>query len=164
VLNSYPTAAPLSGQLTRFVPYLQVGYGDDAANRLIVLDLDQGTIAWHGPQDDSTIHMNLFRGDTHWFLVANMPWPVVISIDGTTGRLTAAIRADSDERIGDLLPIHAANDRIWLHSWTWNTFDRPPIAVLDAATLEPTFARDVAITDVTAEVREALGYGRSSTP
>ena len=39
-----------------------------------------------------------------------------------------------------------------------------PIAVLDAATLEPTFARDVEITDVTAEVREALGYGQSSPP
>jgi hypothetical protein len=154
----HPGAAPLSGELSRFVPYLQVTASEEegAPERLIVLDLEEGKIAWHGPQDPGTIHMNLFHAGARWYLTTSMP-AAIVAIDGATGAIAAAIVADHERGVEDPLPLQVVGDRLWLYSGAWNTFDRAPIAVLDAATLEPSFARDVEITDVTAEIREALG-------
>jgi hypothetical protein len=77
--------------------------------------------------------------------------------DGATGELSAAVRLHDDDGIARLEPVNVAGDRVWVAGGTWTTFDAAQIAVLDGATLAPTFARGIAVTDVTAAMRQALG-------
>lgn len=158
VPKRYPRHAPLAGELPRFAPYVQSSYdGDTASTRLIMLDLDRGEIAWAGPADDALIHMTLFRGGERWYTF----WPyrsqILSAFDGATGELTGAVRLYDYRGIDRLEPVNVAGDRVWVAGGTWTTFDAAQIAVLDGATLAPTFTRGVEVTDVTAATRQAFG-------
>jgi hypothetical protein len=152
-----PRRAPLGGELTRFAPYVQRTYEDGTSTtRLIMLDLERGVIAWAGPRDDDLIHMSLFRGGDRWYA----HWPylsrILATFDGNTGELAAAARLHDHRGIADVQPAHVAGGRVWVAGGAWTTFGAAQIAVLDAATLAPTFARGVEVTDLTAVMREAL--------
>jgi outer membrane protein assembly factor BamB len=153
---TYPESAALAGELTRFVPYVLSTYQPEH-KRLVMLDLEEGKIAWQAPDDDSIIHFDLFRVGTRWVLVEGVTAGILAVFDGATGHLVAATNAHHYNGMTKLLPPHAAGDVLWLSAGVWNPLDKPPIAVLDVATLKPSFVRDVELHDVTEDVRKTLG-------
>lgn len=92
-----PWSAPVSGQLTRFVP-IQVRDGDDAsAQAIAMLDVDEGTLAWTSQTSGELVGDVVRVGDHHYFIKQS---PVLVAeLDGASGTLTAAIRVDADERM-----------------------------------------------------------------
>lgn len=158
VHKRYPQHAPLAGELPRFAPYVQSTYGGDepGSTRLIMVDLARGEIAWAGPADDALIHMTVFRAGERWYTFwPNSSW-ILSAFDGSTGELSAAVQLRDYHGIAALEPVHVAGDRVWVAGGTWTAFDAAQIAVLDGATLAPTFARGVEVTNVTAQVRQGL--------
>lgn len=157
--KKYTSTASLAGELTRFVPYAQVTHGPGVAaiKRLVMLDLEEGKIAWAGPEDDGIIHMSMFRSGTRWLTF----WPtrsgILSSFDGATGELTGSMRLHVYDGIGEVAPYHAAGNRIWIYGGTKGSASKPTIGVLDATTLEPVFARGIKIQNVLAETRKQLG-------
>ena len=155
----YPAFASLGGELTRFVPYVMSSASGSRSRpeALIMLDLETGTIAWRGFQDEQVIFGSLFRAGTRWVWSTGQLAPTVAVFDGTTGKLVAAVEAYSYHGIPDIRPSDAAGDTLWIYSGDWSTFDRSPIAVLDLATLAPRFVRTIKITDATAAMKKRLG-------
>jgi outer membrane protein assembly factor BamB len=153
-LASYPAHASLSGELTRFVPYFQVAL--DGPNGLLMLDLEQGSIAWSAPDDD-VIHKSVFRAGTRWYLFSGLFAARLAVFDGTTGKLDVAVDLDHPRGTGDVLPPHVEDGRIWMFSGDWVPVDQAPVAVLDANTLAPISNRGIRLTDVTAAMRAELG-------
>ncbi len=149
-----PRHAPLSGELTRFAPYLQVPLGSVAKrDRLIMLDLEQGKLAWTGPTDPDTIHSSLFQVDSLWYWVQRRG--LVSVFDGKTGHLRSSTLAQHRRGVGSLGPMHIRDGRVWMHTGEWTRVDEPPIAVFDA-TLFPLAIQSGDFSDVTAEVRRYL--------
>lgn len=155
----YSETAPLAGTLPRFAPYVAKVDGATIEIRLLMFDLDEGRIAWESPAEVELIVDHLFRAGDRWYLTAPLG-DVIMSFDGKTGRLDAAVRASAHDGVGDILAVHAADDALWLYTDEWTTFDRASITVLDGRTLRPRFARGVAITDKTADVRRWIGTVR----
>jgi hypothetical protein len=157
VAKRYVQHAPLAGELPRFSPYVQSSYDEGTSStRLIMLDLERGEIAWAGPADDALIHMTLFRGGERWYTFSPYGSSILSAFDGATGEFTAAVQLHDYHPIG-LAPVNVAGDRVWVAGGTWTTFDAAQIAILDGATLAPTFARSFEVTNVTAAMRQALG-------
>lgn len=159
VANEYPHAASLSGELTRFVPYVQTTFEmrGDGVKRFLMLDLEQGAIAWAGPNDESLSQLSLFRVGERWYtFVVPLGWTLTV-FDGRTGQLAAATRLHAYHGIGEIRPYHVSGDRIWVYAGARGPIGAASIALLDAATLTPIFSRGVKTTDVTAEVRAGLG-------
>jgi len=161
---SYPAAALIAGALPRFAFYVHVPFSDpDGPERepgLLVLDLDEGRVAWQGPENDDLIHWTMFKSGDRYFFYRRFPgW--LVSFDGATGRLEAAVETrDLDE----VRPYHVADGRIWVASSEWRHLDQPALALLDAATLKPVRAWGLPIADVTAEMRQKLGFGADGRP
>lgn len=151
VSQRYPLAASLSGELTRFVPYVQDTLNDNERTpSLIMLDLEEGKIAWAAPKDDRARFMSVFRAGTRWFTYGSR---VLSSFDGETGELTASMELHD---VGEVHSYHAAGDRIWIHGSTSTARSEPAIGALDSKTLTG-FVRGITITDVTATTRAKLG-------
>ena len=149
-----------SGELSRFLPWVQVTYAKNETarvQRLVMLDLEAGTIAWAGPNDEQIIHMMLFRSGTRWYTF----WPTsswILSVfDGTTGTHVASTQLHQYNGLGELGPLQIAGDRVWIDGRARTPLDKPQFAVLDAGTLATVFSRGVKTTDVTATVRDQLG-------
>ena len=69
--RKYYDHASLAGELTRFVPYIVIAHdGDNELRQLVMLDLEQGTIAWSSQPDDKLLDAHLFRGTDRWYLVS----------------------------------------------------------------------------------------------
>jgi hypothetical protein len=127
-----------------------------------MLDLETGTLAWTGPPQPDMYLWTVFRAGDRWLMYDSLRSQTLLSFDGNTGKLDAAVRVHNYHGIEDLGPLHVAGDTIWLAAGEWRTFASPPIAVLDARTLAPRFTRSIEITDVTAEVRAALGLTKET--
>jgi hypothetical protein len=153
---SYPKRATLAGELTRFVPYIADA---GAANQLVMLDLEEGKIAWSSPEDERLVHGKLFRSGDRWHLVGIADWIADTSVavfDGNTGRLVAAIATHNYFGVEQPGPTQVVDGRIWLHSGAETLLDEPPIAVLDATTLVPISNRTIELSDTTSTVARAL--------
>lgn len=153
-----PGSAPLGGSLTRFAPYITPSLSP-AAGRLVMLDLEQGRVAWRGPKDKSLILHDLFRVGSLWYLFRNgLPASLTV-FDGTTGKLVASVALDSAAGVRDIGPDQVVDGTVWVSSTDWTNLNEAPVAVLDAKTLAPRVVRGIQIRDVTAVTRKALGHG-----
>lgn len=101
--SATPHHVTLSGEATRFVPIIGVAKGEEP--RLLMIDLDQKTIAWRSRPRAELVHASLRRVATRHVLTTSES-SLVASWDGDTGRLTAATHAPrghapsvSDERV-----------------------------------------------------------------
>lgn len=157
IREEYPHAAPLSGELTRFAPYMQRQneIEGDGKTRLLMLDLESGKIAWSGPAD-AIEHLALFRAGQRWYAFESAVSPILSAFDGRTGELIAAVRLFSPRGLGDIWPYHVMGDRVWAFSGAWGAASSPSIAVLDATNLATVFQRGIDLEDVTIAMRERL--------
>lgn len=101
--SATPHHVALSGEATRFVPIIAVATGEEP--RLLMIDLDQKTIAWRSRPRAELTQASIRRVTTRYVLTSSES-PLVASWDGDTGRLTAATHAPrghapfvSDDRV-----------------------------------------------------------------
>lgn len=144
-----PDRAPLSGQLTRFVPVLLGQRGDPArAGVLAMLDIDSGQVAWQR-ELPWLAGARLMRDGNHHYLYAPER-ARLLAFDGDTGQLTGA----RDTGGAGVWPEQVAGGNIWI-------FRGPDWAVLDGNTLAvmPSVGRASAGEDITAELTTELGLG-----
>ena len=147
----YPDVASLSGRLTRYVPFFENHYPDPGA--LVMIDLENGSIAWRSLAMDPSGHGDMFRAGTAWFWTPERS--LVIRFDGTTGRLTTASRVRGDGELRGFAPNRLGAGSFWLYASQW----RPDLAIarLDGETLHLDGGAAFAAVDVTDDVRELLG-------
>jgi hypothetical protein len=144
---------PLGGEMTRFVPYVSVTYeAGGTAARMLVLDLETGTIATKGKVNETLMQYRLFRKGELWFLSRRED---IVVFDGTSGKLTAAVRIKRPATVAKLEPSHVANDKLWIYRT--DRSGGPAVFVLDAASLKPLKNLPVHLEDVTEEYRAAIG-------
>ena len=148
---TYPDVASLSGRLTRYVPFFENHYPDPGA--LLMIDLENGAIAWRSPAVDFSGHGDMFRAGTTWFWTPERS--LVIRFDGTTGRLTSASRVHGDGELRGFGPNRLGAGSFWLYAKQW----RPDLVIarLDSETLRIDGGVPFDTVDVTREVRELLG-------
>lgn len=147
----------LGGQLTRYVPYISVPFSDDSEERLYMLDLEEGKIAWRGPKDESLIQAHLFRGTAVWYLISGLYRDVVAVFDGKTGKLLTASRAMNFESVSTILPAHVGASQLWIASQQWQPVDHPPVAIIDSHSLVPLSSNTITFQDMTAKLTAQLG-------
>ena len=116
-----PDRAPLSGQLTRFVPLL-TGH----PNGLAIIDLDAASVAWKSPKRPSMSSAWLMSSERRHYLYE--PDKSVLAVfDGTSLGLGAAVELPGFRSVQ---PRHIAGNRVWVTSGQhW--------AILDATSLGP---------------------------
>lgn len=127
--NDTPTAHPLRGTLTDFVPVLLRTHDNDGL-KLAVLDLTKHEIAWEGAPQPELLQFDVFRGDASQYFLGDSGR--VAALDGNTGKLTAAIKVGHERSRG----FQAADGQLWLFSMEWARMNALPWMRLDGTTLE----------------------------
>jgi len=143
---------PLQGELPRFVPYVADPSGENP--HLRVLDLEDGKIAWEGPNDLFATMQTLFRADDDWYLSLD---GAITRIDGGTGEPAASMVADHDDGIGALRPHAIGGGRVWLTAPFKGPIDQLAITALDGKTLAPVVTRRIEVADLSQEARDVYG-------
>ena len=143
-----PNQIPFSGELPRFVPIVkpQANVLDD---ELAMFDLRDGNVT-KAPIERS-VDRTLFRYEDHW-LLASRPLGRALqltSYNGNSGSVDgrATLRgANADATIDtSILPTHVANQKLWVVLYATTPLDKPPLAILDTATLKPLATRDAVV-------------------
>jgi len=128
--------------LPRFVP-LVVGA---PTTTLVMLDVEQGSIAWQLPMT-SFESLTLLRSQDRWYLANGIGVLEVAVIDGTTGRLVTAKRLEAEHGIRQLGPNSISQQGLWVRSaqW-WETTSS--IAKLEPVTLAHVAGAPVTVTNL----------------
>ena len=153
---------PLHGDLPRFVAVTQPAAEGRHGDSVVVLDLEQGTIASTMPT--STLHGTVFSAGGGWYLGNRDRHRVLLlhRIDGKTGDVLAV-----DIRVAglgafdtELDPTHVSSKSVWLVPYLDAAIDAPPMAVLDATTLAPRYVSpSMSVFDKTARVQASRAAG-----
>ena len=125
---------PFSGKLSRFVP-VGAFSGDDRV--LLMLDLEERTVAWQGAPMQS---VSLIKGERRSYVLDDKQW--VAAFDDRTGKLVAAAPT--------FLVTQLAQGSLWVldRKAHWRVLDDQTLQPLDGGPLLP---------DLTAVVRGSLG-------
>lgn len=127
--NDVPQAHPLRGSLTDFVPVLLATHGSDDV-KLVVIDLAKRELAWQGAPHPELLHFEVFRGQGNQYFLGDRS--KIAAIDGTTGRLTAAVQLGHEGSRA----FQAAHGQLWLYSLERGRMNTLFWTQLDGATLE----------------------------
>src|SRR5690606_32544750 len=122
-----PARTPLAGSLARHVPVLVA-----APDRLIMIDMDAGAIAWQSAPWPALAGAHLMRDDAAGQYV-HVPGESAIlgRFDGASGELAAAVALPG---LATVWPHHMAAGRIWLFGGErWGVLDAGSLAALPAA-------------------------------
>jgi hypothetical protein len=152
IRQEVPEHGFFGGELPRFVPGVSLE-GD--LQRLVVFDLEEGTIHWRGPAAD-VARPDGFHVGSRWFLTAGLPSERMLAIlDGNTGRFET--RTVTDASVTRLRPRQVVGGRIWLYGRDETRVVQPMLAVLEAATLEPVFVRGLTMSSVSRAAKKLFG-------
>lgn len=113
VRASYATAAPLSGDLPRFVPMPVADWNlrtDKTQPKfgVVMLDLDQKKIAWVA-ENPTLADWELIRHDDAYYLFRGNQ---LIKLDSSTGNPAWAVKIEGAQAIQ---PYHFAGDALWVY-------------------------------------------------
>lgn len=137
IQERYPGRGSFQGDLTRFVPVVTTSDIEDTiTHRMIMVDLEQGTIAWQGAHDPSMQHRGLFRHGVRWYWSRGFLPNSVTLFDGTTGKLQRSVVVHHYNGIVDFEPSAITDDTLWFVSQEATPLGAIKLALLDAATLE----------------------------
>ncbi len=149
----------MEGRLARYVPYLA---GPHDKQELVMLDLEDGVVAWSVPL--RTSGAQIFGSEGRWYLERDISGgSLVVALDGDTGLVTGAIEIDG--LYDTLASARIAGGLLWVPEKVRElmTRDAIEVAVLDAKTLAPQFVRGIGILDVTARTRAEFAQPAQAT-
>jgi len=120
----------MAATLPRFVPILR----ESPVAELVMIDLQEGRVAWQRPVEASVILGDPFRSGDRWYITNKSAQPELAVFDGTTGRVIAVRRLEAKHGIEPPKPNNVSEKGLWLHRGGWQR-GSTLVSVLDPVTL-----------------------------
>lgn len=138
----WPEQTPLTGSLTRYVPFVvepaePVDEPTGTPCFLAVADLDAHRLVSLSAGSPMLLHYGIVTVDGRHYVATSSEIAVV---DGATGELGAAVHVEGWNREW-VAPTVVAGGRLWLVGSDWAGVHELPVAILDATTLAPITVR-----------------------